>query len=137
MLNVRHRAWLACTPEKENQSRYEKYSSIDSPLAELPPVDYAAYLIDYLMEVGPVMSGAMGPTPITFGEIHAWASVTGTIINAWDARMLRYLSRCYVNEFQDAKDRNRPAPWIDSMPIEDKRAAVVAGFKALSDRAKK
>ena len=137
MLNVRHRAWLSCVPDKSDESRYEKYSRIGSPLADLPPVDEAAYLVDYLMEVGPVASGGMAPAAISYSEIAAWAEITSTIISPWDAHMLRYLSRVYVNQYSDSKDIRAQAPWQDSMPIEDRRAAVVAGFKALSSRGAK
>lgn len=124
-------------PDKSDESRYAKYSRIDSPLAGLPPVDECAYLIDYLMEVGPVTSGGMAPAAISYSEIAAWSQITGTVISPWDAHMLRHLSRVYINQYADSKDPRTPAPWQDSMPIEDRRAAVVAGFKALSSRGAK
>lgn len=124
-------------PDKAEESRYEKYHRIGSPMAELPPVEEAGYLIDYLMEVGPVTSGGMSAAAISYSEIAAWSQITGTIISPWDAHMLRYLSRVYVNQYADSKDPRAPAPWQDSMPIEDRRAAVVAGLKALSSRGAK
>lgn len=132
VLNVRHRAWLSCVPEKQEKSRYEKYRG--TALADLPDVIAADYLLDYLMEVGPANSNGMGIQPITYSEIKDWADVTSTEIAAWDAHIIRHLSRAYVNAYNEAKKPTAPAPYMEAQDIETRRKAVVAGFKSLGKR---
>ena len=112
----------------------EMYERMGSPLAELPPLDGAEYLIDYLMELGPVASGGMGPAPITYSDIKDYAEVTDTDLTPWDAHMLRHLSRVYVGQYNASKEINSPAPYEEAMDLDMKRKAVVAGFKALGKR---
>jgi len=100
-------------------------------LAELPEVDGAEYILAYLMEVGPVSHGGMGMAPISYQEIQAWSTLTGTNLSPWDSLMLRQLSRAYVNQYNESKDPHSQAPYEEAMTLEQKRVAVVAGFKGM------
>jgi hypothetical protein len=113
----------------------ETYTRIGSPLASLPPVDGAYYLIDYLMELGPANSNGMGLSPVSYSEIRDYSEITNTHLTPWDAHMLRHLSRVYVGQYNLSKEINTPAPYEEAMSLDEKRKAVVAGFKAFGKRA--
>lgn len=63
------------------------------------------------MEAGPVEAGGMGPAPLSWREISAWAERTFQRPSAWEARTLRRLSREYLSEIHAAEDQHRAAPW--------------------------
>jgi hypothetical protein len=95
--------------EQKMPARIESYkSSGEEP--PLPPLT-AQHIYDALMEVGPTEAGAMGPIPLSWREIDAWAARTFARPSAWEARLLRRLSAEYVNQAHLAEDRNCPAPW--------------------------
>jgi len=74
-------------------------------------VDAAAYLLDFLWEIGPTLLAGMGTGPITFGEIRAWTELTGVELDPWEVRFLRRLSHEYLSESHNATKRGAPAPW--------------------------
>ena len=78
----------------------------------MPPLDSAEYLLSYLWEIGPTMSGAMGASPITHTEIAAWCQLTDTTLSPSDVRMLRRLSIEYVSESHKARKYGAPPPWV-------------------------
>ena len=77
----------------------------------MPPIDGAEYLLAYLWEVGPIMSGAMGSGPITHGEIQSWQWNTGVRLSAWEARALKQLSIEYLSEQHRAEKLGCEPPW--------------------------
>lgn len=83
----------------------------------MPPVD-AGYLIGHLWEIGPAMSGGMGPAVISHQDIAAWQDLIGIELQPWEARALRRLSRDYVAELHRAEKADAAAPWEpeDYMP---------------------
>lgn len=89
----------------------------------MPPVD-AAYLLDYLFEIGPTMSGVMGSGPITFQELQAWQEQIGVELSPWEVRTLRYLSSEYLTASHEAEKRDCPAPWIPKEMTEANREAI-------------
>lgn len=54
-----------------------------------------AYLLDWFNEVGPCLSSGMGPVPLTFAEIGAWAALRGIALAPWEAQGLRVLSEAF------------------------------------------
>lgn len=68
---------------------------IDMP--ELDPGP-AAYLLDFLYEIGPMHFTAMGEVPIGYEQIDAWQRVTGSQLSPWEAATLCELSCAYGNE---------------------------------------
>ena len=93
------------------------------------------HLLDYLFEVGPVLSGGMGPAPLSNLELAAWCDLTGIPLTPWEARTLRALSRDYLAEMHDAEDPSRPPPWHSveaeavAMHVNDMAAAIRAMAK--------
>ena len=76
-----------------------------TPLA--PPVEYAAYLLDYLFEFGPVKAEA----PLEPVDVLAVQELLGVEFQPWDSRLLLRLSREYKGEMHAATDRNAQPPW--------------------------
>jgi hypothetical protein len=76
-------------------------------------VTRGAYLLAHLMEAGPVMSGGMGPAPLTFAELRAWQDMVGVELQPWEAKLMRKLSVEFASESQQATAHDRPAPWSE------------------------
>jgi hypothetical protein len=144
-------AWLNTAPErpKAPQKANVKRSSFEPPeptrldslmkrdlQPDLPDPGPAAHLIDYLFDMGPVMSGGMGPVPLSHSEIQAWQQNTGVELRAWEASTLRRLSIEYLSTSADARDPSCPAPFTVA-PQEDRRTVVARMIGAtLGARAK-
>ena len=122
-LYVRQAAWLNATPERAASdrsggkavSRLEKLRSNqgDDWEPDMPPLDAGAFLLGVLFEVGPVLSGAMGPAPLSHSELRAWMDNCGVELQPWEARALRRLSIDYLVESNTAEKADAPAPWGD------------------------
>jgi hypothetical protein len=122
-------AWLNATPEVELQkgeTKRETKSRQQVLLAgdiepEMPDLAWGKYLIDYLLEVGPVMAAGMGSAPITFTEIRNWREEIGLRLNSWEVRTLRRLSLEYNSESQLATkpDREPPFKTLDAARLKN------------------
>jgi len=115
---------LAALTVKEEQGE-------DQPLLELPPVDAAQHLIDYLFEVGPSVGGEV----LTFSELQAWQASTGTVLTSWEAITLRRLSGAYLSELNAASDPQRPAPFFQASVKP--REVVSSQLASMFDRLEK
>jgi hypothetical protein len=72
----------------------------------------ATRLLRYLAELGYTRSGGMGPLPLSYEEIAAWARLTRTPLSWWEVTTLRQLSCDYVDMLSRATDdRSLPAPY--------------------------
>lgn len=54
-----------------------------------------AYVLEWFDEVGPCLSSGMGPVPLTFAEIGAWADLRRIALAPWEAQALRLLSEVF------------------------------------------
>lgn len=125
----------SATAEVERKSRWQQKNE-DKEAIELPRINAGAYLVDYLMEIGPALDSGMGQLVITFGEIDAWQRLTGVQLPPWQVRLMRHLSREWIAETARARDRFCPPPWM-SAPSADSRARVAAQLRSvLGSRAK-
>lgn len=97
--------WLNTKPDKSEITRLQKMRA-DGIEPELPYIE-AAYLVEYLNEIGPVMPDG----PLTFGEVESWQRQTGIDLQPWEVRMLRRLSIEYGNESIRAKSPNCKPPY--------------------------
>ena len=101
---------------------------------DLPDVGDAQYLIDYLMEIGPVSPAGMGVDRISPRDLQAWQEMTGIELHLWESRTLRRLSGEYASESHRATAHDCPPPWLH-MPDDDHRDALSKGLQAaLRDR---
>lgn len=77
--------------------------------------------------------------PATWGEIDAWARLTGRALSTWEAETLKQMSRAYVAMYNKAGDLKCMAPWCPSKVAASKRAAraVIEFFRPMAERAKR
>ena len=74
---------------------------------------------------------------MSWKEIHAWLEVADRQLSPWEIDMIRQMSRAYVDEYYQAKDKMRPQPFSDVEMTEEKRAIVTDKFKAWKASIKK
>lgn len=127
-------AWLQAVPNapagaaafgrkaNEQKTRFESMRDRNEPI-EMPPVDSGGYLIDWLLDAGPDMAGAMGASALTWSEIDAWQRLTGHTLAPWEADLLRHLSKAFVRQSIEAKDPDCPPPWL-AKPTDASRERV-------------
>lgn len=134
---MRQLAWLNAVPQTAQTTTHGRKAPPANTLSRLkkmqaqgaapsmPPLRPALQpLLAHLQDVGPVLSGGMGPAPLTYGELQAWQASTGVELSPWQATLLRRLSREFVAETNAAADPARPAPWAPEHETEERRAAV-------------
>lgn len=90
----------------------------------MPALDVPDYLLGYLWDVGPVMSGGMGPVQISHSEIQSWQYNTGIELHPWETQTLRRLSGEYLSELRKAEKPDCPSPWSPIDMSESNRLAV-------------
>jgi hypothetical protein len=133
-LYVKHSAWLNTSPETLEAERKAGVTSHPTRLEtlkkiwvrggkgrkeedyepDMPEVTGGEYIVGFLYEVGPAASGGMGMIPVDHREIESFQNNTGVELDAWQARMLRQLSREYVAEAHRATSRTAMPPWKES-----------------------
>lgn len=137
---MRHLAWLNATPDGSKKSRRKAFKEQDeeAPILELPEIEDAGrHLMSYLFEAGVATSNGMGIVPLSWQEIDAWIEVTGLPLSTWEKLTLKEMSEAYVNEFTQASEKDRPAPYIrpveeeqiDRKAVADKLRNVFSGLK--------
>lgn len=131
ILYARQIAWLNTAPQKAEGDKSAQVArrailadkfGMDDP--DMPDCN-DLHLIEYLFEIGPVLSGGMGEAPLNHAEIDAWQRNTGINLTAWEARTLRRLSASYLAEMQASAQADRPSPWPEA-PYQDLPSAMVA-----------
>lgn len=100
---------------------------VDGVAIHLPP-NPMPYIIDWLMEIGPVTAGGMGSTPLAWSDIAAWQDLTGINMTAWEARTIRRLSRDFHDQLHRSKEPTCPAPYTEAAISHD---AVTEQFKRM------
>jgi hypothetical protein len=121
-LFIRQMAWLHVTPKppagsKRAQaavqvseiSRIDKIRK-DGGTPQMPP-NPMPHIISRLVEIGLTEPNAGGIGPISWQTIAAWQRMTGVVLPAWEARLLRRLSLAYVTESRIAEEETCPAPF--------------------------
>lgn len=96
----------------------------DGRAPHYPPLECAEHIINYLFEVGPVMSGGMGSIQITNTELRDWQQNIGIRLQPWEARFIRRLSGDYLGESHRAAKEGCPAPWKSEIEYVDKKQSV-------------
>lgn len=99
------------------------------PRPPMPPVT-AMHIFEWLMEVGPTDSGAMGRGPVSWSAIRDWKEATFQPLSAWEARLLRKMSVEFLTESHLAEEASRPAPWTQA-PAEIDREANERQLRAV------
>jgi len=106
--------------------------AIDDFAPDFPPIR-TPWVIDWLMEVGPTDSGAMGAVPISWSSIGHWQQCMGHDLQPWIARLLRRLSAEFVAETVRAREPDCPPPWAatTSLNRDEVSRKVTNAFRAL------
>lgn len=135
-------AWLNAVPEAppvgkgviKRKTAAERKTRLKEMLErkkepDLPQVEAGHYLVDYLMEIGPVASAGMGSDRIAFAEIGKWMELTGFNLASWEVRLLRRLSGEYAGESSRATAHDCPPPWL-AAPSDTDRETIGKGLQA-------
>ncbi len=125
-------AWLNTAPKAENKSlsnatdkTVTRLQQMQDEEADVPlPPCPARFLIDYLLEIGPVVPAGMGSAAIAWRDIAAWRECTAVDLPPWQAQLLRRLSADYLVMSRDAEKLDCPAPWLAEQDVEANRGRV-------------
>ena len=131
--------WVSASPRSKNPKakRQPRRVRLAKRGLSMDPADWgvdrqvSGYLLDAANELGWASSSGMGPSPLPWGEIHAYAAATGQNLAPWEARALRIMSEAYVNGYASESDLD-PARWdrftgalIPFIPITNDPVALV------------
>lgn len=130
---MQYQAWLSATPEfktgdePNRQARYELIEARprDRHLLELPDPGEAAYLLDYLNELGMCRPTGQGIVPITDESIEAWMRTRGVPLDPWECSALISMSRAYCGMLRKAERIDCDPPGHD----EDRGSVEKQGIK--------
>lgn len=92
-----------------------------SPLLEMPKIEYGQYLLDYAFEIGPSNSGSDGPTVITWADIRDWSSLLRIDLDMWEILVIREISKAFVAQYYISQGSTIPSPY---QPVEIDKAKV-------------
>ena len=96
----------------------------------LPPIAHR-YLVQWWLEIGPTVMAGMGEGPVSFADISAWQQVTGNMLEPWEAKAIRHLSREFLSQQHEARKPFCPSPAAASEEHAQMRDRVAGQFKAL------
>lgn len=88
-----------------------KRMGIDIDAAEMPETIGGEWLIEDLFAAGGVASDAMGVRGLAWGELEAWARMTRTSLEPWEADALYRLSAAYAAALDASKDPDQKPYW--------------------------
>jgi len=66
---------------------------------------------EWLLSVGPVMSGPMGAVAVTWLEVGSWSALTGVALSAWEAEAIVIASREYAAAMETYSNKQHDQPW--------------------------
>lgn len=132
---MRQLAWLHARPKglkgkPGEESRWRRIENAGGEI-DLPEPGPAAYLLPWLFEAGPMQSGGMGPSALSWQEITSWSRMAGIALRPWEASALRDCSQAYLTQLHEAEEEGCPQPFIDLDRLEQRRAAVGSALQSL------
>ena len=78
---------------------------------DFPELPFRGYLVEWLLEVGPVMQGGMGPVALPHLEIQAWAANIGLTFEGNEAQWLQKMSAVYAGELSESSGTDTSQPY--------------------------
>ena len=78
---------------------------------DFPELPFRGYLVEWLLEVGPVMQGGMGPVALSHLEIQAWAANIGLTFEGNEAQWLQKMSAVYSAELSESNGTDTSQPY--------------------------
>lgn len=132
-------AWLNAAPRPDNHrsgdpeppTRIAEMAAAD--MAPPIPPNSLKYLTDWLFEIGPCVAAGMGAGAIGWRDLAAWQDLTGIELMPWEARLLRTLSRAFVDQSWRSEKPDCPAPWLPPELDAESRAAASRRIGAALD----
>lgn len=110
-------------------SRIKTLQAREQPI--LLPYNPAPHITDWLLEIGPTVSGAMGEGPISWQDMAAWQQLTGIELLPFEARTVRHLSHTFLAQRHDARKPDCPPPYAGlKEDIVSNREMVARQLKA-------
>ena len=86
----------------------------------MPDIDGAEYLVVHWQDLGVITSGGMGLSALSHQEILAWAQCHGTMLQPWELRILRDMSRAYLMQLHESEKPDCPPPFGDPVNVFDR-----------------
>lgn len=98
-------------PKEFTENRWRTYEKAAGKAPPLPPIDAGLYLFDAFFQAGLADSSANGLQALAWSEIHAFSKLTGDITEAWEAKLLRAMSKEYIEGRKIGDDPLGIEPW--------------------------
>jgi len=92
------------------------------------PHNPAAHLTDWLFDIGPL--GAGGEI-LSWRDITAWQECVGIVLEPWEGRLIRQLSREYASMRFRAYKPDCAAPYVRRRSLEATRDRATKQFQAM------
>lgn len=100
----------------------------------MPEIDVGRYLIDCLLEWGPVRSSGMGVSALKPDQVAACADALGIgRLAPWEIRAICHLSAVYSGEAHKAEKQGARAPWLAPGEKPEPTANQLAARAAAED----
>lgn len=80
----------------------------------MPDEEGIGDLVHALLTVGPVTSGGMGPTVVSWSELKAWCDMTGRHLWPWQACAIIEASRAWLAQYRASDGRPSPEPMSEA-----------------------
>ena len=107
--------WLHAAPklraDKDNRTTRQGLMSQSGKEIEYPPCEFN-YMVEHLFSCGPVLSNAMGSSPLCHQEIRAWLKNMRLKLCPWEINALREMSRQYLYQLVQSENEDTPPPWV-------------------------
>lgn len=91
----------------------------------MPETGPLFYLIEPVMEIGPVVPTGQGNRPIGWQDIAGWQDATSDTLTPWEAQAVIQLSDTYLSQHYASISQEAVAPWADTS---------AANHRALAER---
>ena len=136
-------AWLHAVPDppavpegmrpspRDSRSRQKRMAAMGVPVS-LPPNPWPA-MVRHLLDIGPIISTGQGAVEVSWRDLAEWQRGAGLKLSPWRARLLRRLSREYLDELHLSRSPDRPAPWSDPRAEAVERALEADNLDAFFD----
>lgn len=86
----------------------------------MPDIEGAEYLFIHWQDLGIVASTGMGPAALSSQEIFAWNECCGAMLQPWELRILRDMSRAYLAQLHESENPDCPPPFGDPVNVFDR-----------------
>jgi hypothetical protein len=86
----------------------------------MPDVEGSEYLVAHWQDLGVITSGGMGLAALSSQEIWAWDQCHGTMLQPWELRVLRDMSRSYLVQLHESEKPDCLPPFGDPVNVFDR-----------------